>query len=100
MAAEKVATIVKSIVLSIAVILVLMWASDVAGRYNIDAKVHNVGYANYITFELPNGRFVAAYCDGEYAKGDKVILTMDDNATEYNPADDFIVAIERRNNNE
>lgn len=93
MAAEKV---VKSVILSIAVILVLLWASDVAGRYRVDATVDSVNYYGYVTFELPNGRLVAAYCDGEYIKGDKVVLTMDDNATEYNTDDDFIVAIERR----
>lgn len=93
MAAEKV---VKSVILSIAVILVLLWASDVAGRYRVDATVDSVNYYGYVTFKLRNGQLVTTYPDGEYVEGDKVVLTMDDNATEYNTDDDFIVAVERR----
>ena len=88
---------IKGVVVFTAVILLLLWASDVAGRYSVDAKVYTVEpTTNYVTFELRNGNLFAAYCDGEYAKGDEVVLTMDDNATENKPDDDFIVGIERR----
>lgn len=79
-------------------IAALIAVSKINCYYTVQAKV--VATENGVTtFEFSNGEQYDAFTEGDFAIGDKVIVTIDDNGTDIT-TDDVVVKLSERRRNE